>query len=278
MSSFQRAVFSVLASCVSVLGVEAGFYGIDLPSGAKPHEITAGRELDAYLAKIASGPVSVEGCSPAVFHVGDTAFAVSNGLGSAGMEDEAWIIKSFGGDVVLNGGGPRGALYAVAHFLEDRCGVRWWSEMEERVPGPTPLKFGKLDDRGRPAFRVREISPTKNGVESSIRHSVLNRLNCRPWGCTAEQRARWGCGRLDVGSPGMCHTFGLHIPAEKYGGDHPEWFAYSTNAAKRILNSHYAQLCLSNPEVLEKMTESVLASVSADGTRAPRGSAAAVRV
>ena len=242
-------------------------YEIDLPADAKPHEVTAAGELDAYLSKISSGPVSVGGRSPAVFHVGDTKFAVDKGLGSANMDDEAWIVKSFGGDVVLNGGGPRGAIYAVAHFLEDRCGVRWWSETEERVPAPTPLKFGPLDDCGRPAFRGRDISPTKNGVESSIRYSVLNRLNCRPWGCTAEQRAKWGCGRLDVGAPVASHTFGRHIPAEKYGKDHPEWFAYSTNAAKRILNSHYAQLCLSNHEVLDKMTESVLASISADEVR-----------
>ena len=242
-------------------------YEVDLPANAKPHEVTAAGELDAYLSKIAAGPVSVGGISSAVFHVGDTKFAVDKGLASADMDDEAWVVKSFGGDVVLNGGGPRGVIYAVAHFLEDRCGVRWWSEMEERVPAPARLRFETLDDGGRPAFRGRDISPTKNGVESSIRYSVLNRLNCRPWGCTAEQRAKWGCGRLDVGAPVACHTFGRHIPAEKYGKDHPEWFAYSTNAAKRILNSHYAQPCLSNPEVLDKMTESVLASISADEAR-----------
>ena len=251
----------------SVTDRGSGRYEIDLPANAAPHEATAAAELDAYLSRLAAGAVAVGGYGPAVFHVGDTKFAVEKGLGSAGMEDEAWVVKSFGGDVVLNGGGPRGAIYAVAHFLEDRCGVRWWSETEERIPAPAPLKFKALDDRGRPAFRGRDISPTKNGVESSIRFSVLNRLNCRPWGCTAEQRARWGCGRLDVGSPAACHTFGRHIPAERYGKDHPEWFAYSTNATKRILNSHYAQLCLTNPEVLDKMTESVLASISADEVR-----------
>ena len=66
---------------------------------------------------------SVGGNTNVVFHVGDDAFAVTHGMKSSAFAEEEWAIKSFDGDVVLNGGG-RGVFYAVSHFLEDECGVR----------------------------------------------------------------------------------------------------------------------------------------------------------
>jgi len=128
---------------VRVMAVDASFL---VPIGAKAYEIvepisprvvdkTAVNELKVYLDRLAAGGcITVDGHSHAVFHVGDTAFACEQGIEVQKLAEEQWLIRSFGGAVVLAGGGERGALYAVYHFLEDFCGVRWWSEAEEDVP------------------------------------------------------------------------------------------------------------------------------------------------
>ena len=107
-------------------GAFAAAFSIKGPDDQKPWEKTAMRELEEYLTRrVGAACVTVGGHSNVVFHVGDSAFAAEMGLESGRMENEAWVIRSFGGNVVLTGGGTRGCLYAVYHFLEDFCGVRW---------------------------------------------------------------------------------------------------------------------------------------------------------
>ena len=114
----------VLAAAVAIVS----------PDAPKPYEVTAAKELGSYLGKcVPSGKVTVGG-KDAIFHVGDTALARTKGLAAAEIDEDRWLIRSFGKDIVLVGGGTRGTLYAVSHFLEDYCDVRWWSDREEDAP------------------------------------------------------------------------------------------------------------------------------------------------
>ena len=98
-------------------------FKVEGPTNPKAWEKTAVEELDHYLGLCLGGNrLTVDGQDGVVFHVGDTEFAKKNGL--VGFQDEEWCVKSFGHDVALVGGGTRGTLYAVYHFLEDQCGVR----------------------------------------------------------------------------------------------------------------------------------------------------------
>ena len=133
------------------------------PDAPKPYEVTAAKELGTYLGKcVPSGKVTVGGgrgatALPAVFHVGDTALARAKGLAAAEIDEDRWIIRSFGKDIVLVGGGSRGTLYAVSHFLEDFCDVRWWSDREEDAPVRDSLALPALDVSGKPAFRALQV-------------------------------------------------------------------------------------------------------------------------
>ena len=103
------------------------------PTNPKAWEKTAVEELEHYLdVRLGGNRLTVEGQDGVVFHVGDTEFAKQKGL--VGLKDEEWCVKSFGRNVALVGGGTRGTLYAVYHFLEDECGVRWWMDGDEDVP------------------------------------------------------------------------------------------------------------------------------------------------
>lgn len=210
------------------------------PSEPKAWETGAARELKSYLGLATHGDVVVDGQRDVVFHVGDTEFAAEKGLSSAALMDEEWVIRSFGKDVVLNGGGTRGTLYAVYRFLEDFCDVRWWSDDEEDVPLKTPLALPPLNCRGKPYFMIRD---THRGSRLDKRTAVRNRQNGNSDG---EVPASLG-GSFGFGPPNFCHTWDMLLPFSKYGKEHPEWF--SLVDGKRVGGQRTGQLCLSNPEV-----------------------------
>lgn len=227
------------------------------PSAPQAWEKTAAVELTNWLYQVtAQGRVRVDGTDGIVFHVGDTDFAKEKGLGSSAFKDEEWCVKSFGKDVVLNGGGTRGALYAVYHFLEDDCGVRWWNDNDFDVSAVETLDLPILDRRGRPFFRYRDIYRDYGRVPEPLT-PVRLRLNGNGPGHIPLKLG----GGIEYGPPYLTHTFGRYLPFEKYGKDHPEWYAWHKKTGKRDGGMTTGQFCLSNKELLKVMTEKVKESV-----------------
>ena len=242
------------------------------PDAPKPYEVTAAKELRTYLGKcVPSGKVTVGGAKDVVFHVGDTALARAKGLAAEQIDEDRWIIRSFGKDIVLVGGGSRGTLYAVSHFLEDFCDVRWWSDREEDAPVRDSLALPALDVSGKPAFRYRSIHRSRNRAESDPRLAIRRRLNSNG---LVSIPAEWG-GGMEYGPPDHAHTFDMYLPWSKYGKEHPEW--YSLIGGRRIGGQSNGQLCLSNPdlkaEFLGKLREMIAkgdADARAKGLVPPR--------
>ena len=240
-------------------GPFAPVFSIKGPDDQKPWEKTAMRELEEYLARrIGAARVTVGGHSNVVFHVGDTALAADMGLESGRMEDEAWVIRSFGGNVVLTGGGTRGCLYAVYHFLEDFCGVRWWSETEEDVLDSGDLVLPPLDVRGKPAFIYRDVFRTTDPKKSQSRLAVRRRLNRN--GDVPVPMSLGGA--FTYGPPKHCHTFNSYVSWEKLGKTRPELF--SLRDGVRCGGQDYnkgGQLCLTNPDVRKIILEGLLSNI-----------------
>ena len=261
----------MVALCATLCGsVGATPFSVSLPTEPKPWEKTSANELKMWLSQAAKdGEVSVGGCDTVVFHVGDTELAKEKGL--VGLEDEKWVIRSFGGDVVLNGGGPHGAIYAVSHFLEDVVGVRFWNDNDTDVPEAKPLALPALNLSGRPVFRYRDIYRCGDPKKAMPRFAILRRLNRNG---DAHVPQEWG-GEFTYGPPYHCHTFDRMISWKKYGKEHPEWF--SLWEGKRTGGVESGQLCISNPEVrarlLKILRENIAkgdAAAKAKGVPAPR--------
>ena len=230
------------------------------PESAKPWETTAAEELRSHLKRIVpSGRIRVGGSDAVTFHVGDTAFARTKGLSASAFKDEQWTIASFGGDVVLNGGGSRGCLYAVSHFLEDFCDVRWWGDGDEDVPVRDPLDLPELKAGGRPHFLFRQIYTGKTGHRTELRH----RLN--GFGSPSVPAELGGC--VAFGPPKQCHTWNHYLPFEKYGKEHPEW--YSLRDGVRVGGQTRGQLCLTCPGLADRFLPEVESAI-ARGERAAR--------
>ena len=260
----KKRVTAFLFACMAALMAQP--YSIKGPSSPKPYEASAMTELGDYLAKRIDGTLTVGGRSAVVFHVGDTEFAKANKCFSSDFMDEQWIIKSVGNNVILNGGGTRGALYAVYHFLEDYCDIHWWNEYEDYVPKASSLTLPALDAKGRPAFLYRDIycyHETNKEHPGYMPFAIRNRLNRAG---DMHGTPEFG-GIFDYGPPYHCHTFARYIPEKTYFKEHPEYFPLI--GGNRIGGDIY-QLCLTNLEMRQLFLEKLLKSIEkgyADASR-----------
>ncbi len=231
-------------------------YKIVGPAEPKPHESTAIKDLTEYLAKRVKGDLTIGGRKGVIFHVGDTQLAESKRLTSTILPDEKWVVKSFGDDVVVNGGGQHGALYATYHFLEDCCDIHWWSDYEEYVPPASPLELPALDMSGKPCFIYRNIHRGSNKALEIT--SFRNRLNAN--GAHVRSTAAVG-GSVNYGRPDWTHTHWRYVPQEEFFKDHPEY--YALRAGARTPGAR-GQLCLSNPDLPAIFAEKLCKFVEQD--------------
>lgn len=216
---------------------------IVLAREATEAESTAARELADYLSRItgasfrAVSEAEDDGETPAIL-VGPTGHSRRLGPDPLSLGEEEWILRTDGERLLLYGGRPRGTLYAVYRFLESHVGVRWWTPFEEHVPRLADLAVADLDERGKPALVYRDIS-VENGPAVFRARSRLN-------GHFSRLSAAYG-GSQSYGPPHQVHTFYLYVSPEEYYDSHPEYFSEIGG----LRYGGQAQLCLTNPELLE---------------------------
>lgn len=203
----------------------------------------AAQELQHYLERITSVRLPILSDSspenaPAIL-VGDSRHLRDLGitLDREKLGPEGFILRTCKDRLILAGGAPRGTLYAVYTFLEEKLGVRWFTPELETVPQTNQFSFGNLDVAYRPALEYREVFWTEmmRNADFAARH----RLNGEHYGLSAKHG-----GRAVVYFP-FVHSFDTLIPRELYK-DHPEYFPLIDG--KRV--DGYVQRCLSNPEVI----------------------------
>ncbi len=268
----MREIALLSLACVGALMAQS--YSIKGPAAPKPYEANAMKELGDYLAKRIDGKLTVGGKSPVTFHVGDTDFAKAQECLSAQLQDEQWVVKSVGADIVLNGGGTRGALYAVFHFLEDYCDIHWWNEYEEYVPKASSLELPALDAKGKPTFLYRDIycyHVSDKNHPNYMPFAIRNRLNrAGDKFVTAE----FG-GSFNYGPPYHCHTFHFYVPEEKYFKDHPEYF--SLIGGKRV-GGKKTQICLTNPALKQIFLDNLVKYIEKGREEAEKANVPAPRI
>ena len=207
---------------------------------AAPPELTAARELAATLRQITGAEFLVQTNSKAptraiLVGAGEAARKAFVKVAFDGLGDEELVIQTRGNRLLLAGGRPRGTLYAVSRFLQDQCGVRWWTPWASRIPKQPSLRLGHLDLREKPAFEYRE-SFWYPAFDADW--SWRNGCNGNSSRLTPEKGGR-------ISYKGFVHTFYPLVPPEKHFAEHPEWFSLIKD--KRTTDR--AQLCLTNPKL-----------------------------
>jgi hypothetical protein len=252
-------------------------YSILIAEDAKPYEKTAAQELSSYLGKITQAvfPVVVESDTPAsgpVISVGMTqrlAHAFPD-LEVATLKPDSMVMKTQGQNLYLAGEGTRGTLYAVYSFVEDNCGVRWWTPFEEHVPRHAVLEVDIHERIYQPPFYFRETNSQifndtilrsnhlklKDGLDERLRFSVRSKNNGLALQTIPEE---WGGSLrlIDMGQNPKVRNFQEYnhfISVDDFGRSHPEWFC--ERGGKRQSGArHLAQLCLSNQAMRREFLE-----------------------
>ena len=251
-------------------------YTIVLPDEPTPVEKTAASELQNYLTEITGAAFKTvsEKDLPAgakAIYVGKTNKAQKTVDFSTFKPDEIFLKSLDDGSIILAGHDQRGTLYAVYTFLEDKLGVRWWTDKESTVPKTPNLTIAPLDVRYAPKLIYRE---TFYKVAYS---NPIFAARCKNNGSSCPINQAYG---------GHCtyqyfvHSFNSLIPGVKYFKDHPDWFpeingvrkygypdwARKPAAVKELMASlkpeqvHRAgtQLCLANDEMRAELTKNAL--------------------
>ena len=236
-----------------------------------PAESFAARELSAYLRKVtgATFPILSETASPPparALHVGGTEFALAKEPDAAPLGAEEWVIRNFGENIVLTGGRPRGTLYAVYEFLEGQIGCHWLDEQTEIVPSKPVLSLGPTNLRGAPAFWDRRIYTYIESVTHDHEQIWLFRARNRD----SATDPKLGFGNA-YGSPGACHTF--YYYSKEWPADHPEYLAMNQRGERVVSTSGSGpgQICLTHPDVRNRMLGQLRAFIGRDREKAAQG-------
>lgn len=249
---------AALGSCTIRIGRKAinpASFAIVTPDQPTPQEAYAAQDLRHHLELITGQvfPIKTEkdngrgngffigntrACNAASLLSNSTSkvAAAKQGVRIGDLGLEGLFTKTVGPSVIL-AGNKRGCLYATSVFLEDYLGCRWFTPDCATWPKSGTINVPAIDRKIVPPleFRAGDYPIARPGEFA---------MHCRFNGNNHEISEEQG-GRKGVHC--LCHTFAGLCPPEKYFATHPEYF--SLVGGKR--QSGYAQLCLTNPEVLK---------------------------
>ena len=175
------------------------------------------------------------------------------------LGEDGFRLEVRDGRLLVFGSRVRGALYGVYEILEKYAGCRWYASWHSVIPSKKRVSVPcDLNDTQVPAFAMRE--PYWHDV--LVHRDFATRLRVNGYnGTGARAPAKFGGDSFRFGGGlGNCHTFNKLMPPDEFFGTHPEYFSLVNG--KRIKDR--GQLCLTNPEVLNIVTERVMDRIRKD--------------
>ena len=153
--------------------------------------------------------------------------------------DETYLYKNDGAKILLLGGKERGAMYAVFSFLENELGCRWYTPSVNVIPSKEKFSFNYLNHSESPSIQVR----------NDFYYEAFDPI----WAARNKINGAMSFREQPGGVEGYwsVHTFFPLMPPAEFYDKHPEY--YSLIDGERI--HERAQLCLTNPDVLDIITE-----------------------
>ncbi len=236
--------------------IEEGTHTIVLDPAASPSEVTAALELQAaFLSSTGwappvvndgsgvDGPRIVLGCGPA-------ARALGVDPDPEALGEQGFVMRTVPPHVVIAGTPAVGTLYGAYRFLEDSLGVRWYAPGVTEIPALTSVTVEPADRLVKPAFLWRHTSYNWPGKDDAfLARAGDNNGNKGPDDPYGVEHAH----------DGRCHSYFRYVSPAEFFDTHPEYFSEIGGVRVR----EETQLCLTNPDVLEIVTERMLARMRA---------------
>lgn len=229
----------------------ASDYAIVLQPTASPSEQTAANELQqrikdcvgVTLPIVSEPPTS--GAPMIVLGMGPIAESLGVAPDPEALGEQGYTLQTSGQHIIIAGTPVIGTLYGVFDFLEEFLGVRWYAPGVTRTPAVKNVSIPHLDRTVTPAFLWRHTGfPWQEG-ETPFRPYVRDNSG------KGDVEHPWG---VQHAFDGQCHSYFTYIDPDRDFDAHPEYF--SEIGGKR--HKEETQLCLTNPEVLDLVTERML--------------------
>lgn len=285
----MAGVALLLAGCQSLTGNpeltlaadRQTHYQIRTGEAASPVDIYAAEQLAGYLEQMTGATFPVinggdwDAAQPTI-HIG-VSEAVKALLDHAhpldSLDEQAYVVRSHGSQILLYGEGVHGNLHATIDFLEG-LGWRWYSVFEEpAIPVRPTLKVPAVHRQGDFDFAYR-LFPTRYGVDFYLQNYVNQ-------GYERDAR-RLGRAKADhlvsyLAHESWVHTAFRYIPPapdvkyadsydwlekRNYFETHP-WFFSLNEAGQRTTR---LQLCFSNRGLRDEFTRNVMLHLKHGGT------------
>lgn len=234
-------------------------YTIVMPSRPTIAEIQAAKVLQDYLFRISGVnlPVGYDSQKPvtAEILVGNVQRPELKDVAYAVLKDDGVLIKTSGKKLIITGGSKKGVLYAVYTFLDKYMGCRKYASDVTIVPKKKIISLGSINDQQLPAFSFRETFYNDAYDPEYMDWHKLHSFEGR-----GTDKSQWGY---------WVHTFHSLLDPKEYGTAHPEYFSFYNGQRHAGLIASWdgknvqpeAQLCLSNPEVLEIVCKNLKAAI-----------------
>ena len=270
MNASRALLVSFLAGMCSLAGADAGLtlakrgqeasYVIMHAEDAAPSVILACQEFQQFLCQQTGVTLPVvtdaEALPAKAVLVGDTRHTRGL-LGPAydlpALKDDGFRLQTVGERLVVLGG-KRGAMYGLFELLERFGGCRWYASWCSVIPPRDDFTVPALAEAQKPAFLMRE--PFWYDMFNT-QMAYRNKCNGNRMNLTEEQG-----GKIRFGAGLFVHTFDRLVPPKEFFDTHPEYFS----EIKGQRYAGYAQLCLTNADVLRILTERLLAAIRKDPT------------
>ena len=224
-------------------------YSIVIPQKATIVEIEAAKVLQDYLFRItgASLPVVADNVKATASEIliGRVNRAEQSTIDYLELKQDGLLIRTGNNKLILTGGDKKGVIYSVYTFLDKYLGCRKYTSDFTHVPQQKSIVLQPIDDVQLPAFSFRETYYNDVYDPEFMNWHKLHSFEGR-----GGDKTQWGY---------WVHTFHSLLDPKVYGEAHPEYFAFYNGKrhAGTIPSwdgSSYqpeAQLCLTNPDVLE---------------------------
>lgn len=237
---FIASILVLLASCkqekIVLSGPSGSEYEIVIANDGDTLISHAAGELQAYLEKISGVSIPLV----KVDERDDDRHEIFVGAypGNKGYNPHTIEYMAKGDNIIIAGGNSKSVLYAVYAFLENELACLWLSPEVEIIPAADKIIL--------PGDLFYEYTPP---VETRTVHSKLFYDN---HSFADKHRVTYEAFPSYV-PEARVHTFHRFMPAASFYESHPEYYALRNG--KRL----GTQLCLTNPDVLAIVTDSVAA-------------------
>lgn len=235
-------------------------WSIVCPTTASESERYAAHEFQTLFEQMTGAKLPLVDQKPADGHgvfIGPDAVALAGGAPpTQDLGEEGLRITVEPTSIQIDGGRPRGTLYGVYEFFEELCGVRYLTFDHTYFPESAPTRPLPLGTRVHiPTFAFRWAYCG----EATQYPEFATRLHTN----TVSDDPKLG-GRTSFRL--VFHNVAQLLPPDKYGASHPEYYALVDGERKLTMFGGGPQVCASNPEVTDRITEAVLEEIAKNPT------------